>query len=69
VLADAGRSLVWAQPPQRGDAPLAETLRLNGYATAHVGKCHEVVRIDLGDDSHDHFIDPEQVLHFAMSRQ
>jgi arylsulfatase A-like enzyme len=22
--------------------PLAETLRLNGYATAHVGKCHEV---------------------------
>ncbi|GGJ78973.1 hypothetical protein GCM10010123_06110 [Pilimelia anulata] len=23
-------------------APLAETLRLNGYATAHVGKCHEV---------------------------
>ena len=50
-------------------APLAETLRLNGYATAHVGKCHEVVRIDLGDDSHDHFIDPEQVLHFAMSRQ
>jgi arylsulfatase A-like enzyme len=23
-------------------APLAETLRLNGYATAHIGKCHEV---------------------------
>ncbi len=23
-------------------APLAETLRLNGYATAHFGKCHEV---------------------------
>jgi arylsulfatase A-like enzyme len=23
-------------------APLAEILRLNGYATAHVGKCHEV---------------------------
>ncbi|MFJ7593134.1 hypothetical protein ACIQZO_38320 [Streptomyces sp. NPDC097617] len=22
-------------------APLAETLRLNGYATAQVGKCHE----------------------------
>ena len=23
-------------------APVAETLRLNGYATAHIGKCHEV---------------------------
>ncbi|HKE66514.1 MAG TPA: arylsulfatase [Micromonosporaceae bacterium] len=23
-------------------APLAEILRLNGYATAHIGKCHEV---------------------------
>jgi arylsulfatase A-like enzyme len=23
-------------------APLAETLKLNGYATAHFGKCHEV---------------------------
>lgn len=23
-------------------APLAETLKLNGYATAHIGKCHEV---------------------------
>ncbi len=23
-------------------APLAETLRLNGYSTAHIGKCHEV---------------------------
>jgi arylsulfatase A-like enzyme len=23
-------------------APLAETLRLNGYATAHFGKCHEI---------------------------
>jgi arylsulfatase A-like enzyme len=23
-------------------APLAEILKLNGYATAHVGKCHEV---------------------------
>ena len=23
-------------------APLAETLKLNGYSTAHFGKCHEV---------------------------
>ena len=23
-------------------APLAETLKLNGYATAQIGKCHEV---------------------------
>jgi arylsulfatase A-like enzyme len=23
-------------------APLAETLKLNGYTTAHIGKCHEV---------------------------
>ena len=23
-------------------APIAETLRLNGYSTAHIGKCHEV---------------------------
>jgi arylsulfatase len=26
----------------RDKAPLAETLRLNGYSTAHFGKCHEV---------------------------
>ena len=48
---------------------MISTLAGRGYATAQVGKCHEVVRIDPGDDSHDHLIDPEQVLHFAMSRQ
>jgi arylsulfatase A-like enzyme len=26
----------------RSKAPLAETLKLNGYSTAHFGKCHEV---------------------------
>ena len=26
----------------RSKAPIAETLKLNGYATAHFGKCHEV---------------------------
>jgi hypothetical protein len=26
------------------------------------------VRIDLGTDSHDHLIDPEQLFHFAMTR-
>jgi arylsulfatase A-like enzyme len=26
----------------RNKAPLAETLKLNGYSTAHFGKCHEV---------------------------
>ena len=29
----------------------------------------EWVRIDLGEDSHDHLLDPAQVLHIAMSRQ
>jgi hypothetical protein len=28
-----------------------------------------LVRIDLGDDSHDHQIDPAQLLHLAMARQ
>jgi Sulfatase len=27
------------------------------------------VRIDLGTDSHDHLLDPKQLLHFAMTRQ
>jgi arylsulfatase len=27
------------------------------------------VRLDIGADSHDHLIDPAQVMHFAMSRQ
>jgi arylsulfatase len=27
------------------------------------------VRIDLGTDSHDHLIDPAQLMHFALSRQ
>ena len=29
----------------------------------------DVVRLDIGTDSHDHLIDPAQLLHFAMSRQ
>jgi arylsulfatase len=27
------------------------------------------VRIDIGKDNHDHLIDPDQLMHFAMSRQ
>jgi hypothetical protein len=29
----------------------------------------EWVRIDRAEDGHDHLLDPEHVLHFAMSRQ
>lgn len=32
------------------------------------GKIHWV-QIDLGDDDHDHFIDPEERLRIAMARQ
>ncbi len=27
------------------------------------------IRIDIGEDSHDHLIDPDQLMHLAMSRQ
>ena len=33
---------VTIQCAQNSCAPLAETLKLNGYSTAHFGKCHEV---------------------------
>ena len=37
--------------------------------TSHfTGKIHWV-QIDLGDDDHDHFIDPEERLRIAMARQ
>ncbi len=40
--------------------------------TAHgsrfTGKLHRV-QLDLGTDDHDHFIDPEERLRVAMSRQ
>ena len=29
----------------------------------------DLVQIDLGDDSHDHLIDPEELIRIAMSRQ
>jgi hypothetical protein len=29
----------------------------------------DLVQIDLGDDSHDHLIDPAEVVRIAMSRQ
>jgi arylsulfatase A-like enzyme len=31
-------------------APLAETLKLNGYSTAQLGKCHEVAQFRNADD-------------------
>ncbi len=41
------------------------------YTTTHTsrftGKIHWV-QIDLGDDDHDHFIDPEERLRIAMAR-
>ena len=47
-------------------APLAETLKLNGYSTAQFGKCHEV---PVWETSPDHLISPEERLHLAMTRQ
>ena len=38
-------------------------------STSHfTGKIHWV-QIDLGDDDHDHFIDPEERLRIALARQ
>jgi arylsulfatase A-like enzyme len=63
-------------------APLAMTLKLNGYSTAQFGKCSDYtahgsrftgkinwVQLDLGKDDNDHFIDPEERLRIAMARQ
>jgi hypothetical protein len=36
----------------------------NGFT----GRVHWV-RLDLGDDSHDHLIDPDHLLHIAITRQ
>jgi arylsulfatase A-like enzyme len=40
----------------------------NAQSSRFTGKIHWV-QIDLGDDNHDHLIDPEERLHIAMSRQ
>src|SRR5256714_4019623 len=40
-------------------APLAEILKLNGYSTAHVGKCHEVPVFETGPNGpFDHWPNP-----------
>jgi arylsulfatase len=38
------------------------------HALAFTGEI-KWIRLDVGTDSHDHLIDPEQLMHFAMSRQ
>ena len=38
------------------------------HSSRFTGKIHWV-QIDLGDDDHDHFIDPEERLRIAMARQ
>ena len=38
------------------------------HGSRFTGKIHWV-QIDLGDDDHDHFIDPEERLRVAMARQ
>ena len=42
--------------------------RLHRAGSRFTGKIHWV-QIDLGDDDHDHFIDPEERLRVAMARQ
>ena len=46
--------------PVSSDYPDA-TNRFNGKI--------DVVQIDLGDDNHDHLIDPDEVIRIAMARQ
>ena len=43
----------------------------NDYPAADNGFTGTInwIRIDLGEDSHDHLIDPDQLMHLAMSRQ
>ena len=47
-------------------APVSDDYPSDGYRfTGGI----DWVRLEVGTDSHDHLLDPEQLLHFAMSRQ
>jgi arylsulfatase len=47
-------------------APVSDDYPADGYRfTGAI----DWVRLEAGSDSHDHLLDPEQILHFAMSRQ
>jgi hypothetical protein len=37
--------------------------------TAKFNGTIRLIQIDVGDDSHDHMVDPEELIHVAMSRQ
>ena len=63
----------WSSPPTRpptsATSPAPPSPPTTPPATSRfTGKIHWV-QIDLGDDDHDHFIDPDERLRIAMARQ
>ena len=52
----------------RPDYGMPVTTDYGGATSKFNGKI-DLVQIDLGDDSHDHLIDPAEIIRIAMSRQ
>jgi hypothetical protein len=50
------------------DGPITQSPDYEAKSSRFTGRIHWV-QIDLGDDDHDHFIDPEERLRIALSRQ
>ena len=56
---------------QTGRAPVAgrSSWSLSSGGTSRFNGKIDLVQIDLGDDNHDHLIDPDEVIRIAMARQ